>query len=120
MFPHLSDRNYFSLKYIICRNFTKSLYTFKIHILQQNIFFCPLYRDVRLLILEYARWSMIDKYRALMDGLSLESLLSFVKEFKSQLFVEGLVQGNVTSTVSMRCSVAIGQVLMLLWALELH
>lgn len=51
---------------------------------------------------------MIDKYRALMDGLSLESLLSFVKEFKSQLFVEGLVQGNVTSTVSVES--------MLLWA----
>lgn len=43
---------------------------------------------------------MIDKYRALMDGLSLESLLSFVREFKAQLFVEGLVQGNVTSTES--------------------
>lgn len=67
-----------------------------------NFFFfkCPFYRDVRLLILEYSRWSMIDKYRALMDGLSLESLLNFVKDFKSQLFVEGLVQGNVTSTVS--------------------
>lgn len=59
-----------------------------------------MYRDVRLLILEYSRWSMIDKYQALMDGLSLDSLLNFVKDFKSQLFVEGLVQGNVTSTVS--------------------
>ncbi|XP_054428891.1 nardilysin isoform X2 [Pteronotus mesoamericanus] len=68
-----------------------------------NILIKPetLAKDVRLLILEYSRWSMIDKYRALMDGLSLESLLSFVKEFKSQLFVEGLVQGNVTSTESM-------------------
>ncbi|KAM8789413.1 nardilysin isoform 2-T2 [Rhynchonycteris naso] len=68
-----------------------------------NILIKPetLAKDVRLLILEYARWSMIDKYRALMDGLSLESLLRFVKEFKSQLFVEGLVQGNVTSTESM-------------------
>uniref|UniRef100_G3SN96 Nardilysin n=1 Tax=Loxodonta africana TaxID=9785 RepID=G3SN96_LOXAF len=68
-----------------------------------NILIKPetLAKDVRLLILEYARWSMIDKYRALMDGLSLESLLSFVKEFKSQFFVEGLVQGNVTSTESM-------------------
>uniref|UniRef100_A0A8D1ZKI2 Nardilysin convertase n=1 Tax=Sus scrofa TaxID=9823 RepID=A0A8D1ZKI2_PIG len=67
-----------------------------------NILIKPetLAKDVRLLILEYARWSMIDKYRALMDGLSLESLLSFVKEFKAQLFVEGLVQGNVTSTES--------------------
>uniref|UniRef100_A0A671E0V3 Nardilysin n=3 Tax=Rhinolophus ferrumequinum TaxID=59479 RepID=A0A671E0V3_RHIFE len=68
-----------------------------------NILIKPetLAKDVRLLVLEYARWSMIDKYRALMDGLSLESLLSFVREFKSQLFVEGLVQGNVTSTESM-------------------
>ncbi|XP_030679758.1 nardilysin isoform X2 [Nomascus leucogenys] len=68
-----------------------------------NILIKPetLAKDVRLLILEYARWSMIDKYQALMDGLSLESLLNFVKEFKSQLFVEGLVQGNVTSTESM-------------------
>uniref|UniRef100_A0A8I5ZTD3 Nardilysin convertase n=1 Tax=Rattus norvegicus TaxID=10116 RepID=A0A8I5ZTD3_RAT len=68
-----------------------------------NILIKPetLAKDVRLLILEYSRWSMIDKYRALMDGLSLESLLNFVKDFKSQLFVEGLVQGNVTSTESM-------------------
>ncbi|KAH0519752.1 Nardilysin [Microtus ochrogaster] len=67
-----------------------------------NILIKPetLAKDVRLLILEYSRWSMIDKYRALMDGLSLDSLLNFVKDFKSQLFVEGLVQGNVTSTVS--------------------
>lgn len=71
------------------------------------MFFCSLCRDVRLLILEYARWSMIDKYRALMDGLSLESLLSFVKEFKAQLFVEGLVQGNVTSTVSVRYTITV-------------
>ncbi|XP_075411986.1 nardilysin isoform X2 [Tenrec ecaudatus] len=68
-----------------------------------NILIKPetLAKDVRLLILEYSRWSMIDKYRALMDGLSLECLLSFVKEFKSQFFVEGLVQGNVTGTESM-------------------
>ncbi|XP_006879735.1 PREDICTED: nardilysin isoform X2 [Elephantulus edwardii] len=68
-----------------------------------NILIKPetLAKDVRLLILEHARWSMIDKYQALMDGLTLESLLSFVREFKSQFFVEGLVQGNVTSTESM-------------------
>ncbi|XP_069498305.1 nardilysin [Ambystoma mexicanum] len=57
-------------------------------------------KDVRLLILEHARWSMIEKYNALMDGLSIESLLSFVKDFKSQMFVEGLVQGNFTSKQS--------------------
>lgn len=57
-------------------------------------------RDVRLLILEHSRWSMIDKYQTLMKGLSIEALSSFVKAFKSQLFVEGLVQGNFTSRVS--------------------
>uniref|UniRef100_A0A8B9THV4 Nardilysin n=1 Tax=Anas platyrhynchos TaxID=8839 RepID=A0A8B9THV4_ANAPL len=64
-----------------------------------NILIKPetLAKDVRLLILEHSRWSMIDKYQTLMNGLSIESLSSFVKAFKSQLFVEGLVQGNFTS-----------------------
>ncbi|OXB59104.1 hypothetical protein ASZ78_011449 [Callipepla squamata] len=64
-----------------------------------NILIKPetLAKDVRLLILEHSRWSMIDKYQTLMKGLSIEALSSFVKAFKSQLFVEGLVQGNFTS-----------------------
>ncbi|NXI52326.1 NRDC protein, partial [Chloroceryle aenea] len=64
-----------------------------------NILIKPetLAKDVRLLILEHGRWSMIDKYQTLMNGLSIEALSSFVKAFKSQLFVEGLVQGNFTS-----------------------
>ena len=33
-----------------------------------------------------------------MGRLTRESLLRFVEEFKSQLFVEGLIQGNVTET----------------------
>ncbi|NXX74548.1 NRDC protein, partial [Urocolius indicus] len=53
-------------------------------------------KDMRLLILEHGRWSMTDKYQALMKGISIESLSSFVKAFKSQLFAEGLVQGNFT------------------------
>uniref|UniRef100_A0A7M4FS17 Nardilysin convertase n=1 Tax=Crocodylus porosus TaxID=8502 RepID=A0A7M4FS17_CROPO len=57
-------------------------------------------KDVRLLILEHGRWSMIDKYETLMKGLSIELLSAFVKAFKSQLFVEGLVQGNFTSRES--------------------
>ncbi|KAG8132402.1 hypothetical protein E2320_010259 [Naja naja] len=57
-------------------------------------------QDIRLLILEHCRWSMIDKYEALMKGLSVDSLLLFVKAFKSQLFAEGLVQGNFTSSES--------------------
>ncbi|ETE69221.1 Nardilysin, partial [Ophiophagus hannah] len=67
-----------------------------------NILIKPetLAKDIRLLILEHCRWSMIDKYEALMKGLSVDSLLLFVKAFKSQLFAEGLVQGNFTSSES--------------------
>ncbi|XP_034634493.1 nardilysin [Trachemys scripta elegans] len=67
-----------------------------------NILIKPetLAKNVRLLILEHGRWSMIDKYETLMKGLSIESLSSFVKAFKSQLYVEGLVQGNFTSRES--------------------
>lgn len=43
---------------------------------------------------------MIDKYQTLMKGLSIDALSAFVSAFKSQLFVEGLVQGNFTSRVS--------------------
>nr|XP_009681623.1 PREDICTED: nardilysin-like [Struthio camelus australis] len=53
-------------------------------------------KDLHHVILEHGKWSVIDKYRRLMKGLSAESLLSFIKAFKSQLFVEGLAQGNVT------------------------
>ncbi|XP_039340132.1 nardilysin-like isoform X2 [Mauremys reevesii] len=67
-----------------------------------NILIKPemLAKDVRSLILEHGKWSMIDRYRRLMKGLYTESLSSFVKGFKSHLYVEGLVQGNVTSRES--------------------
>ncbi|KAM4641458.1 nardilysin [Discoglossus pictus] len=57
-------------------------------------------KDVRLLILEHKRWSMIEKYQTLLKGVSLDRLLSFVEEFKSQLYAESLVQGNFTSKES--------------------
>ncbi|XP_043942822.1 nardilysin [Protopterus annectens] len=53
-------------------------------------------KDVRLMILEHSRWSLVEKYKALMNNPTMESLLSFVNSFKSDLFVEGLVQGNFT------------------------
>ncbi|CAM4606798.1 unnamed protein product [Caretta caretta] len=67
-----------------------------------NILIKPemLAKDVHSLILEHGKWSMIDRYRRLMKGLYTESLSSFVKGFKSHLYVEGLVQGNVTSRES--------------------
>ncbi|XP_053105937.1 nardilysin [Hemicordylus capensis] len=67
-----------------------------------NILIKPetLAKDLRLLILEHGRWSMMEKYETLMKNLSVDSLLLFVKAFKSQLFAEGLVQGNFTSSES--------------------
>lgn len=56
-------------------------------------------RDVRLLILEHARWSMIQKYQAVVDGLTIADLIDFVGAFKAELYGEGLVQGNFTSRV---------------------
>uniref|UniRef100_A0A8C1CRS0 Nardilysin a (N-arginine dibasic convertase) n=1 Tax=Cyprinus carpio carpio TaxID=630221 RepID=A0A8C1CRS0_CYPCA len=58
-------------------------------------------KDVRLLILEHSRWSTIQKYQAVLDGLSVDELMEFVSSFKSELYAEGLVQGNFTSTESM-------------------
>uniref|UniRef100_A0A672Q7W2 Nardilysin convertase n=1 Tax=Sinocyclocheilus grahami TaxID=75366 RepID=A0A672Q7W2_SINGR len=57
-------------------------------------------KDVRLQILEHSRWSTIQKYQAVLDGLSVDELMEFVSSFKSELYAEGLVQGNFTSTVT--------------------
>lgn len=64
----------------------------------EMIFF--FFRDLRHVILEYGKWPIIEKYQRLMKGISAESLLSFVKAFTSQLFVEGLAQGKLTCQVS--------------------
>ncbi|KAM9796044.1 nardilysin-like isoform 2-T5 [Syngnathus typhle] len=57
-------------------------------------------KDVRLLILEQGRWSLVEKYRAAVAGLSLQDLLDFAGQLKAELYVEGLVQGNFTGTES--------------------
>ncbi|GAA6075575.1 axonemal dynein light chain domain-containing protein 1 isoform X1, partial [Tachysurus ichikawai] len=57
-------------------------------------------KDVRLQILEPSRWSVIQKYQAINKNLTVENLMQFVNKFKSEMFVEGLVQGNVTSDES--------------------
>uniref|UniRef100_A0A7N8XZU5 Nardilysin a (N-arginine dibasic convertase) n=1 Tax=Mastacembelus armatus TaxID=205130 RepID=A0A7N8XZU5_9TELE len=59
-------------------------------------------KDVRLLILEHSRWSMVEKYQALMAGLSSTELMEFSRSFRAELFAEGLVQGNFSSTESMQ------------------
>ncbi|XP_072295428.1 nardilysin-like [Eucyclogobius newberryi] len=53
-------------------------------------------KDVRLRILEPSRWSVVHKHQVLVQGLNLDHFQDFVSEFKQQLFVEGLVQGNVS------------------------
>ncbi|TDH08950.1 hypothetical protein EPR50_G00103490 [Perca flavescens] len=57
-------------------------------------------KDVRLQILEHSRWSVIQKYRAVTKGLTVEDLTAFATGLKAELYVEGLVQGNFTSTES--------------------
>ncbi|RXN20438.1 nardilysin-like protein [Labeo rohita] len=57
-------------------------------------------KDVRLQILEHHRWSVMQKYEAIMADLSVTDLMDFVNRFKAELFVEGLVQGNLTSAES--------------------
>ncbi|KAM7409400.1 hypothetical protein PAMA_001060 [Pampus argenteus] len=57
-------------------------------------------KDVRLLILEHCRWSVIQKYQAVMKGLTVDDLMTFVTGLKAELYTEGLVQGNFTSTES--------------------
>uniref|UniRef100_A0AAY4A776 Nardilysin n=1 Tax=Denticeps clupeoides TaxID=299321 RepID=A0AAY4A776_9TELE len=56
-------------------------------------------KDVRLLILEHARWSVMQKYQAVVDGLAMSDLMDFVGSFKSELYAEGLVQGNFSESV---------------------
>ncbi|KAL3968725.1 cohesin complex subunit SCC1 [Sarotherodon galilaeus] len=69
-----------------------------------NILIKPekLSKDVRLLILEHSRWSMVDKYQALTAGLTTEELTEFSRSFRAELFAEGLVQGNFSSAESVQ------------------
>ncbi|XP_031703863.1 nardilysin-like [Anarrhichthys ocellatus] len=57
-------------------------------------------KDVRLLILEHSRWSMVEKYQALMAGLTSDELMDFSRTLKAELYAEGLVQGNFSSSES--------------------
>ncbi|XP_023282535.1 nardilysin-like [Seriola lalandi dorsalis] len=59
-------------------------------------------KDVRLLILEHSRWSMVEKYQALTAGLTSDELMEFSRSFRAELCAEGLVQGNFSSTESVQ------------------
>ncbi|NXC37623.1 NRDC protein, partial [Penelope pileata] len=87
---HLSDFSFTPVVFEIIKEELKKTY-FNMLIKSE-----ALSNDLHRVILEYGKWPMIDKYQRLMKGISVESLLSFVQAFKSQLFVEGLAEGNVT------------------------
>lgn len=53
-------------------------------------------RDIRLSILQQNYWSHVEK-RLLVKDVTVASLLHFVEQFRSHLFVEGLVHGNSTA-----------------------
>ncbi|KAM9365124.1 nardilysin b isoform 2-T3 [Pholidichthys leucotaenia] len=57
-------------------------------------------KDVRLLVLEHCRWSVIQKYNIVSKGLTIDNLMTFVSGLKAELYAEGLVQGNFTSEES--------------------
>ncbi|KAG1945781.1 nardilysin b [Pimephales promelas] len=57
-------------------------------------------RDVRLQILEHHRFSVMQKYEAIMADISVADLMDFVNRFRDVLYIEGLIQGNFTSTES--------------------
>lgn len=59
------------------------------------------FRDVRLQILEHHRWSVMQKYEAIMADLSVADLMDFANHFKAELYIEGHIQGNLTSAVSL-------------------
>uniref|UniRef100_A0A8C5H1F1 Nardilysin a (N-arginine dibasic convertase) n=1 Tax=Gouania willdenowi TaxID=441366 RepID=A0A8C5H1F1_GOUWI len=56
-------------------------------------------KDVRLLILEHSRWSMVEKYQALTAGLTVDDLMEFSQRFRAELYAEGLVQGNISKAL---------------------
>lgn len=63
-----------------------------------NVFASPsrLADEVRLSVLRQKYWSTVEK-RALIKAVTLDCLHSFVQEFRGQLFLEVLAQGNLTA-----------------------
>ncbi|XP_078353430.1 nardilysin-like [Oculina patagonica] len=84
-------------------NFTVSTQTFemvkrKLMRSYRNTIIKPqkLVRSVRLSILQHIKWTTVDKRNVIPDA-TVEALQHFASCFKSKLFVESLIQGNVTS-----------------------
>ncbi|XP_064605323.1 nardilysin-like [Liolophura sinensis] len=57
--------------------------------------------DLRVSIIQQTHWSAVDK-RSFVNQITRDMLMSFVEEFKTKLFIEGLVIGNMTSEEALR------------------
>jgi nardilysin len=70
-----------------------------------NFFIHPskLVRDVRLSVLQDVHWTAMEKHKAIMN-VTINMVISFAKEFllASNLYTQGLVQGNVTEDEAIR------------------
>jgi len=70
-----------------------------------NFFIAPskLVRDVRLSVLQDVHWTAMEKHKAV-SSITIDMVKSFAEQFlqSSKIFVQGLVQGNVTEEEAMK------------------
>ena len=70
-----------------------------------NFFIAPskLVRDVRLSVLQDVHWTAMEKHKAI-SNVTVDMVKSFAKQFmqSSKIFVQGLVQGNVTEAEAIK------------------
>jgi len=59
-----------------------------------------LVRDVRLSVIQDVYWTAFEKHNRIRN-LSLDQLKQFIKDFRGHAFIQGLVQGNITSKQAM-------------------
>ncbi|PIK59768.1 hypothetical protein BSL78_03340 [Apostichopus japonicus] len=71
------------------QNMTRSYYN-------HNITKSSLNTDVRLTILQEKKWIPMDK-ATVVHSITKEQVLSFSEKFRERLFIEALIQGNITS-----------------------
>uniref|UniRef100_A0A1I8PFT7 Nardilysin n=1 Tax=Stomoxys calcitrans TaxID=35570 RepID=A0A1I8PFT7_STOCA len=59
-------------------------------------------KDIRLSIVENVHWSIIDKYKSLND-ITLDDMLDFADIYTKELYVQTLMQGNLTEEAAHNC-----------------
>lgn len=53
------------------------------------------FRDIRLSIVEHVHWPLITRYKVL-DSVTIEDMLEFAEKFPQELYIQSLIQGNIT------------------------